>query len=229
MAHEGYHEPISEPSDDTRDMHRAIISLMEELEAVDWYNQRVDACRDEELKAILVHNRDEEKEHAAMVLEWIRREGPDIRQGTQGLPVHGEANRSRIAVGGWAIVFGRHTNLGGFSPSSHFARHPDVGGEFERLFAKLGKGIGSVDPLSCSRHVRCGGVTGASGGIGDGFPDRECYLKAAKGRYRQAAGAVAVPRPAPRPISPRFRSLVSDSRRPFLRIPPMNDTALPKP
>ena len=76
MAHEGYHEPISELSDDTRDMHRAIISLMEELEAVDWYNQRVDACRDEELKTILVHNRDEEKEHAAMVLEWIRRKDP---------------------------------------------------------------------------------------------------------------------------------------------------------
>jgi len=54
-------------------MHRAITSLMEELEAVDWYNQRVDACKDNELKAILVHNRDEEKEHAAMVLEWIRR------------------------------------------------------------------------------------------------------------------------------------------------------------
>ncbi|MCB1823386.1 MAG: ferritin [Candidatus Competibacteraceae bacterium] len=76
MAHEGYHEPISELSDDTRDMHRAIVSLMEELEAVDWYNQRVDACRDEDLKAILVHNRDEEKEHAAMVLEWIRRKDP---------------------------------------------------------------------------------------------------------------------------------------------------------
>ena len=73
MANEGYHEPIEELSDETRDMHRAIISLMEELEAVDWYNQRVDACKDEDLKAILAHNRDEEKEHAAMVLEWIRR------------------------------------------------------------------------------------------------------------------------------------------------------------
>jgi len=60
----------------TRDMHRAIISLMEELEAVDWYNQRVDACHDEELKSVLAHNRDEEKEHAAMVLEWIRRRDP---------------------------------------------------------------------------------------------------------------------------------------------------------
>jgi len=73
MANEGYHEPIEELTDETRDMHRAITSLMEELEAVDWYNQRVDACKDVELKAILEHNRDEEKEHAAMVLEWIRR------------------------------------------------------------------------------------------------------------------------------------------------------------
>lgn len=73
MSSEGYHEPIAELSDETRDMHRAIVSLMEELEAVDWYNQRMDACKDPELKAILRHNRDEEKEHAAMVLEWIRR------------------------------------------------------------------------------------------------------------------------------------------------------------
>ena len=74
MSSVGYHEPVSELSDETRDMHRAIVSLMEELEAVDWYNQRVDACKDSELKAILAHNRDEEKEHAAMVLEWIRRQ-----------------------------------------------------------------------------------------------------------------------------------------------------------
>lgn len=73
MSNEGYHEPVSELSDETRDMHRAIISLMEELEAIDWYQQRVDACKDPELKAILAHNRDEEKEHAAMVMEWIRR------------------------------------------------------------------------------------------------------------------------------------------------------------
>lgn len=73
MASEGYHEPISELSDETRDMHRAIQSLIEELEAVDWYHQRMDACKDEELKNILKHNRDEEKEHAAMLLEWIRR------------------------------------------------------------------------------------------------------------------------------------------------------------
>ena len=74
MANEGYHEPIEELSSTTRDMHRAITSLMEEFEAIDWYNQRVDACQDPQLKHILAHNRDEEKEHAAMVLEWIRRQ-----------------------------------------------------------------------------------------------------------------------------------------------------------
>lgn len=73
MSNEGYHEPIEKLSVATQDMHRAIVSLMEELEAVDWYNQRVDACTDAELKSILAHNRDEEKEHAVMVLEWIRR------------------------------------------------------------------------------------------------------------------------------------------------------------
>lgn len=84
MANEGYHEPIDELTAETRDMHRAIISLMEELEAVDWYNQRVDACQDRELKGILAHNRDEEKEHAAMVLEWIRRRDPTFDKELKG-------------------------------------------------------------------------------------------------------------------------------------------------
>lgn len=78
MANEGYHEPLEQLSGATRDMHRAITSLMEELEAVDWYNQRVDACADDDLRATLVHNRDEEKEHAAMMLEWIRRRDPEF-------------------------------------------------------------------------------------------------------------------------------------------------------
>lgn len=73
MASVGYHEPIDELSDETRDTHRALVSLMEELEAVDWYNQRADVCKDRQLKAIIEHNRDEEKEHASMLLEWIRR------------------------------------------------------------------------------------------------------------------------------------------------------------
>ena len=80
MSNEGYHEPINELTDATRDMHRAIVSLMEELEAVDWYNQRADACKDQGLKKILEHNRDEEKEHASMVLEWIRRRDPKFSQ-----------------------------------------------------------------------------------------------------------------------------------------------------
>ena len=68
-----YQEPENELSDQVRDTHRALESLKEELEAVDWYNQRVDLCKDQDLKAILTHNRDEEKEHAAMILEWLRR------------------------------------------------------------------------------------------------------------------------------------------------------------
>src|SRR5215470_11533174 len=73
MAAEGYHEPYERLTSSTQDLHRAIRSLMEEFEAIDWYQQRVDACTDDELRAILAHNRDEEKEHASMILEWIRR------------------------------------------------------------------------------------------------------------------------------------------------------------
>jgi hypothetical protein len=62
------------------DKHRAIASLMEEFEAVDWYDQRVAATTDNELKAVLAHNRDEEKEHAAMVLEWLRRHDPVLNR-----------------------------------------------------------------------------------------------------------------------------------------------------
>ena len=76
MSSESYHEPYEELTAEIRDMHRAIESLMEELEAVDWYNQRIQVTTDDELKGLLVHNRDEEKEHAAMVLEWIRRRDP---------------------------------------------------------------------------------------------------------------------------------------------------------
>lgn len=78
MSSLSYHEPVAELNDDVRDMHRAIASLMEELEAVDWYNQRALACKDEELRKILIHNRNEEMEHAAMVMEWLRRNSPDF-------------------------------------------------------------------------------------------------------------------------------------------------------
>src|SRR5213592_5132752 len=73
MASEGFHELPQDLTPQTRDMHRAVRSLMEELEAIDWYQQRIDATSDEALRTILTHNRDEEKEHASMVLEWIRR------------------------------------------------------------------------------------------------------------------------------------------------------------
>jgi ferritin-like protein len=70
------HEQVEHLRPETIERHRAIVSLMEELEAVDWYDQRVDASEDEELAAILRHNRDEEKEHAVMTLEWLRRHDP---------------------------------------------------------------------------------------------------------------------------------------------------------
>jgi uncharacterized protein len=69
----GLHEPEDRLPVEVIDDHRAIVSIMEELEAIDWYRQRAEAAHDEELAAILVHNRDEEKEHAAMTLEWLRR------------------------------------------------------------------------------------------------------------------------------------------------------------
>ena len=75
---QGYHEDRELLQPETLDRHRAFASLQEELEAADWYDQRIDAATDSELKAILAHNRDEEKEHAAMLLEWLRRRDPKL-------------------------------------------------------------------------------------------------------------------------------------------------------
>jgi ferritin-like protein len=72
----GLHEPQERLLADTIERHRALTSIQEELEAVDWYGQRVDATTDAELAAVMAHNRDEEKEHAAMTLEWLRRHDP---------------------------------------------------------------------------------------------------------------------------------------------------------
>jgi ferritin-like protein len=69
----GYHESEDKLRPETQDNHRALTSMQEELEAADWYDQRVDAATDQDLKDILAHNRDEEKEHFAMLLEWYRR------------------------------------------------------------------------------------------------------------------------------------------------------------
>jgi ferritin-like protein len=76
----GLHEPENRLSAETIDRHRALTSIQEELEAVDWYNQRVDAASDPSLAAILASNRDEEKEHASMLLEWLRRHDPALDQ-----------------------------------------------------------------------------------------------------------------------------------------------------
>jgi ferritin-like protein len=76
MSSETYHEAAELLSDDTKDMHRALVSLGEELQAVDWYGQRAEACTNDELRAVLDHNKNEEIEHATMVLEWIRRQSP---------------------------------------------------------------------------------------------------------------------------------------------------------
>jgi ferritin-like protein len=76
MASETLHEAAEVLSDETKNLHRGIVSLMEELEAVDWYQQRAEACTDDELRAVLTHNKNEEIEHAMMTLEWIRRRHP---------------------------------------------------------------------------------------------------------------------------------------------------------
>lgn len=80
MSSEGLHEPAEALSSETKDLHRAIVSLMEELEAVDWYQQRAEAATSDELRAILVHNKNEEIEHAMMTLEWLRRNQPKFAE-----------------------------------------------------------------------------------------------------------------------------------------------------
>ena len=80
MSSESYHEPVELLSEGTKNMHRALVSLREELEAVDWYQQRAEACTDAELSSVLTHNKNEEVEHAIMTLEWIRRHSPVFDQ-----------------------------------------------------------------------------------------------------------------------------------------------------
>jgi len=106
MSSENLHEDPSQLSPEVVDTHRAIVSLMEELEAVDWYNQRQAATTDPELKEILAHNRDEEKEHAMMVLEWLRRRDAKLGEmigtylNTTGNIIHVEAAATGAESGG---------------------------------------------------------------------------------------------------------------------------------
>ncbi|MGB7949400.1 MAG: ferritin [Candidatus Binatia bacterium] len=80
MSSEGLHAPREKLSSKTIALHQAIVSLVEELEATDWYRQRADDCDDPALKDILLHNMREEMEHASMLLEWIRRNEPDFER-----------------------------------------------------------------------------------------------------------------------------------------------------
>jgi ferritin-like protein len=112
MSSESLHEDPEKLGPVVTDQHRAIASIMEELEAVDWYNQRAKATNDRELQAILEHNRDEEKEHAAMVLEWLRRSDPTLSghlknylfsqgsiTGIEAVAEHGAADGGEAATG----------------------------------------------------------------------------------------------------------------------------------
>jgi ferritin-like protein len=120
-----FHEAPEELRPETRDRHRGVASLAEELEAVDWYDQRIDAAGDEQLRGILRHNRDEEKEHAAMILEWLRRHDPSwdrfLRQylftdqpivGLEESTEAGEPTESPASPGGTGGGLDRDVSLG---------------------------------------------------------------------------------------------------------------------
>ena len=80
MSSENLHAPRERLSQETLNLHFAIVSLMEELDAIDWYRQRADDAEDETLKQLLLHNMREEMEHASMLLEWIRRRDGDFER-----------------------------------------------------------------------------------------------------------------------------------------------------
>ncbi len=107
MSSESLHEPIELLSEDTKNQHRAIVSLREELEAVDWYQQRAEACSDAELRAVLIHNKNEEIEHAMMTLEWLRRKDPTF-----------SANIATYIGSSGPIVDVEHGATGGGSPQT---------------------------------------------------------------------------------------------------------------
>jgi ferritin-like protein len=111
MSHEGYHEPADLLPEPTKDLHRAILSLMEELEAIDWYQQRADATKDGALKAVMLHNRNEEVEHAMMTLEWIRRRDAKFDETARTylfteLPITEVEEAKKAAAAGGATVPG---------------------------------------------------------------------------------------------------------------------------
>jgi hypothetical protein len=124
MASEGLHEPESKLRSDTIERHRANVSLKEELEAIDWYDQRADASDDDDLREVLRHNRDDEKEHAAMNLEWLRRHDPELDQQlrlylftdgsiTESPVAGGPSDQDAGGQGGGTSTVGSSLGLGG--------------------------------------------------------------------------------------------------------------------
>ena len=110
MSHEGLHESAELLDDRVIDRHRAIESLVEEFEAIDWYDQRVTATNDPDLASVLAHNRDDEKEHAAMTLEWVRRRDPAL---DEQLRLYLFTDRPLVSV---EDVEGAHDSGGGAVP-----------------------------------------------------------------------------------------------------------------
>ena len=107
MAHEGLHEDASKVNADTIERHRAWVSAVEELEAIDWYDQRIDATTDEKLRTILAHNRDEEKEHAALLIAWLaERDAIFAAELTEKLASHGETNEEPPSAGDGSLGIG---------------------------------------------------------------------------------------------------------------------------
>lgn len=161
MSSENYHEPVELLSERTKDRHRAIVSLIEELEAIDWYQQRAEACGDTELRDVLLHHLEEEVEHAAMNLEWLRRNDPVFREkiaiyvGSQGPIVEVEAMEEAEKVGapkgGLAAA---SSAAGGESMGASGEGGPRLSGEALRPGAALGGpgrrgalGIGSLKEI----------------------------------------------------------------------------------
>ena len=116
MASEILHEPIEKLKPETINIHRAIVSLMEELEAIDWYRQRADVCTEPQLRAILEHNMNEEIEHASMALEWIRR----------NVPKFDEAMRTYIFTTGNIVEIEKATEAGEKHPTPATDDRPKI-------------------------------------------------------------------------------------------------------
>ena len=107
MSSEQLHEARDVLPADVVDRHRAIVSIMEELEAVDWYDQRVAAATDAELADVLAHNRDEEKEHAALLIAWLaERDAIFAAELKEKLASHGETNEEPPPPGDGSLGIG---------------------------------------------------------------------------------------------------------------------------